>query len=99
MKIYSFDDLEQAELTVSRMGNELEVSVYLIDGLLIDTGPYRKREELIALFEQRSIEQVILTHHHEDHTEWHTVRWYKNSCLYASAWGGAVPEEGVVCSL
>ena len=67
MKIYSMEDLVQAELTILRAGQKLKVSVFLMDGLLIDTGPSRKQDELISLFEQSDIEQVILTHHHEDH--------------------------------
>src|SRR5690625_376439 len=49
------------------MGEVLTVSVYFIDGLLIDTGPYKKEDEIVALFEQWNIEKIVLTHHHEDH--------------------------------
>lgn len=62
------EDLVQAELSVTRMGQKLNVSVFILDGLLIDTGPYRKHDELSALFEQSDISEVVLTHHHEDHT-------------------------------
>lgn len=62
------EDLVQAEVTVMRMGQQLKVSVFLLDGLLIDTGPYRKHDELSSLFAQSEITQVVLTHHHEDHT-------------------------------
>ncbi|MBO1002286.1 MBL fold metallo-hydrolase [Pseudogracilibacillus auburnensis] len=68
MKVKSYEDLLQAELTVSLGGQTLQVSVFLIDHLLIDTGPNRKQKSLISLFEQWDINDVILTHHHEDHT-------------------------------
>ncbi len=58
----------QAELHVTRGGQRLLVSVFLIDNLLIDTGPSRKDDYLIPLFEKWEMQNVILTHHHEDHT-------------------------------
>lgn len=68
MGIKSFEDLLQAELTVTMGGQKLFVSVYLIDGLLIDTGPSRRGDFLIPLYEEWDIKDVIVTHHHEDHT-------------------------------
>ena len=64
----SFEDLLQKEIVVSMFGQKIIVSIFLIDGLLIDTGPLKKKKELIPLFEQWEINKVILTHHHEDHT-------------------------------
>lgn len=40
----------------------------MVDGLLIDTGPSKKRSDLIRLFNDWEFSEVILTHHHEDHT-------------------------------
>ncbi|MEI3613064.1 MBL fold metallo-hydrolase [Pseudogracilibacillus sp. SO30301A] len=68
MEIKSYEDLLQAELNVIRGGQRLLVSVFLIDNVLIDTGPSRKDDYLIPLFEKWEIQNVILTHHHEDHT-------------------------------
>ena len=62
------DDLTQLEFTLSFGGQQLSVSVFLIDGLLIDTGPSKKKEELVSLLKDYDINEVILTHHHEDHT-------------------------------
>ena len=45
-----------------------KVFVYLVDGMLIDTGAEKLQEELIRFFQGHSFEQVVLTHHHEDHT-------------------------------
>lgn len=44
------------------------MSVFFLDGLLIDTGPAKKEAELLSLLDHWKIEQVVLTHHHEDHT-------------------------------
>jgi glyoxylase-like metal-dependent hydrolase (beta-lactamase superfamily II) len=46
----------------------LAVQAYFVDGLLIDTGPGKLREEVLADLSPLPIEQIFLTHHHEDHT-------------------------------
>jgi len=68
MKITSYDDLQQAEMALSFGKQKMTVSVFMIGGLLIDTGPVKMKAKLIPLFEQWDITKVILTHHHEDHT-------------------------------
>lgn len=68
MKFYTYEDLTQAEIT-NRWGRlSMTVSVYLIDGMMIDTGPFKKRDEIIRLMEEWKPSHVVLTHHHEDHT-------------------------------
>src|SRR5699024_5786272 len=68
MKRNELEDLQQVELAVSRGGQTLRLSLYYLDGLLIDTGPARKQTFLHELFQEWPIEQVVITHHHEDHT-------------------------------
>lgn len=68
MKLKKLEDLLQAEFAVSMVGQTMNVSVFFIDGLLIDTGPKRHKQMLTALFENWDIEKVAITHHHEDHT-------------------------------
>lgn len=46
---------------------QMNVYYYLIDGLLIDSGPYSLAEEAIEFFNAHKIEQVFLSHIHEDH--------------------------------
>lgn len=43
------------------------VSAYLVDGLLIDTGPPAVAEELLRWLRTARVEQAFITHHHEDH--------------------------------
>jgi len=45
-----------------------KVFVYLVDGMLIDTGAEKLQEELEVFFTDHPFDQVVLTHHHEDHT-------------------------------
>ena len=43
------------------------VHIYYIDGLLIDTGQYNCRHTVLSLFKQLPLQQIALTHWHEDH--------------------------------
>ncbi len=43
-------------------------TAYWLDGLLIDSGPPCLSDELVQIVEQLGVEQVIVTHGHEDHT-------------------------------
>jgi ribonuclease/clavin/mitogillin len=43
------------------------VSAYLVDGLLIDSGPAHTAEELTAFLNNKKITTVVNTHFHEDH--------------------------------
>ena len=40
---------------------------YVVDGLLIDTGPPVNQAQMAAFLREHRIEQVVNTHHHEDH--------------------------------
>ena len=42
--------------------------VYFIDGLLIDTGHSNMRNEVFDAISPLPVDQIFLTHHHEDHT-------------------------------
>jgi glyoxylase-like metal-dependent hydrolase (beta-lactamase superfamily II) len=43
------------------------VEAYLLDGLLVDTGPPGTATEMVAWCRGRDVRQVVNTHHHEDH--------------------------------
>jgi glyoxylase-like metal-dependent hydrolase (beta-lactamase superfamily II) len=43
------------------------VSTYLVDSLLIDSGPAHTAEELTAFLRDKEVKTVVNTHHHEDH--------------------------------
>lgn len=44
------------------------VYVYYLDGLLIDTGHSNMRKTIVDTLSPLPVEQIFLTHHHEDHT-------------------------------
>lgn len=94
MNIQSFEDVVQGQTTVSLFGQQLTVSIYMIDGLLIDTGPARRKKQLTKLFDQWEIKEVILTHHHEDHTGLaHWLQDHKNIPIYMHQKGIASCEK------
>jgi glyoxylase-like metal-dependent hydrolase (beta-lactamase superfamily II) len=43
------------------------VSAYLVDGLLIDSGPAHTAEELTEFLKDKGVKMVVNTHYHEDH--------------------------------
>lgn len=54
---------------VAGRGNfSINVFLYLIDGVLIDTGPARLSAILLPFLGRQKIETVLLTHYHEDHS-------------------------------
>jgi len=56
-----------------RMGRSLAgrtllmTGVFLVDGLLIDTGPPHCSREMESILDRHAVDAVVLTHHHEDH--------------------------------
>jgi len=46
----------------------LSVNVYFVDGLLIDAGQSLMCKEVLNFTENLPIQQICVTHHHEDHT-------------------------------
>ncbi len=44
-----------------------QVKTYLVDGLLIDTGPAKCGREMLKMCRQYRLAQIVNTHHHADH--------------------------------
>lgn len=42
--------------------------IYFVDGLLIDTGQRFVRKQVLSITNELPIKQILITHHHEDHT-------------------------------
>lgn len=61
------------------MGNTKTNTVYtfLVDGMLIDTGPKSMEEHLIPFYENHAFDLVALTHNDEDHTG--TAPWIQKN--------------------
>lgn len=54
--------------TVVFQGVKLNVHCFVVDGVLIDTGSASLEKEFKPFFQQQEIDQVVITHYHEDHT-------------------------------
>lgn len=65
--MYQHNDVVCARGYVGKSKFKMHVYVYLVDGMLMDTGPSRLAREYISFFKTQSISQVVLTHFHEDH--------------------------------
>ncbi|MFH1150030.1 MAG: MBL fold metallo-hydrolase [Actinomycetota bacterium] len=61
------------EVTCIQMSREVDgrpvywVAAYLVDGILVDTGPVHTSGELVSFLEGRRLSLVVNTHFHEDH--------------------------------
>ena len=61
-------DVTEIRLTTTFLGLPMySVSAYLFDGTLVDTGPPRTGRELARWAAGQPIDQIVNTHHHEDH--------------------------------
>lgn len=73
----SHKDINAAMVVCSMVGHDNRVHTYHVDGLLIDTGPQSRAELLQDWFKTQPIEQVALTHNHEDHSG--NARWIEDN--------------------
>ncbi|MGM0903894.1 MAG: MBL fold metallo-hydrolase [Bacillota bacterium] len=64
----TINDVTFGNGTVAVQGVKLNVHCFVIDGVLIDTGAQSLAKEFKPFFNGLDIEQVVITHFHEDHT-------------------------------
>jgi len=68
LKVNSLEDVTCIKMSRSMGGKQLYwVACYLVDGLLVDTGPAHVSEELMQFLAHREVRKVVNTHYHEDH--------------------------------
>jgi ribonuclease/clavin/mitogillin len=72
------EDVTCVEGEIVRLGRKSgTVYAFLVDGMLIDTGPQCLEAELISFYQDTSFDFVTLTHSHEDHTG--TASWIQEN--------------------
>ncbi|RNF41143.1 MBL fold metallo-hydrolase [Planococcus salinus] len=54
-----------------------KIFVYLVDGMLVDTGPKRMEPDFTSFYDKHSFDKVVLTHSHEDHSG--TASWIQTN--------------------
>tara|TARA_Y100001972_G_C7653501_1_gene328811 strand:- start:2176 stop:2619 length:444 start_codon:yes stop_codon:yes gene_type:complete len=65
---YSFEDIQYFRFGYSPFGKPSYYTyIYFVDGLLIDTGQAKMRKEILHLTSELDVNQLFITHHHEDH--------------------------------
>lgn len=68
-KEHDFGMVRGYELGFSPIGRPVMNTVfYWIDGILIDTAQHHMRKAFVEIINDKKIDRVLLTHHHEDHS-------------------------------
>lgn len=68
LKLYQHDAVTELRFHPTFLGQPLyQVSAFYFDGTLIDTGTPRSSGDLARWTKGQRVDQVLLTHHHEDH--------------------------------
>ena len=75
---------------ITRLGITLRAYVYEVDGLLIDTGPKSAFFQLRSFFQKSKINQIALTHIHEDHSG-NAGWWWKKKQISSFIHKDSVP--------
>ncbi len=66
---FSYQDVTGFKFWKPPFGSAKMASIiYFVDGLLIDTGHSNMRSEIRSTVQQLGVNQLFITHHHEDHT-------------------------------
>jgi len=74
LEVNSFEDVTCIKMSQTMEGKPLAwVACYLVDGLLVDTGPAHVSEELMRFLENKKVQKVVNTHYHEDHISSNTA--------------------------
>ena len=68
VKIEQFGEIEAIKLGYGPIGRPfMSVYLYILDGLVIDTGQRNMQKSVIELLGEKKLHKILLTHHHEDH--------------------------------
>lgn len=67
MEYSKYEDVAIAKGVCGEEDYETKIFLYALDGLMIDSGPKILEQDVVKFFEKQNIDQVVLTHNHEDH--------------------------------
>jgi glyoxylase-like metal-dependent hydrolase (beta-lactamase superfamily II) len=66
---YEFDGVSYYRFSIYRLGNNIQtVYAFILDDLLIDTAQRYNRDNILQVATDKSVRNILLTHHHEDHS-------------------------------
>lgn len=68
-KVHSsyYEDVKCIKLPINRFFPYMFVYAYIVDGLLIDTGPGHSKAQFGRILQEAHVEKVAITHEHKDH--------------------------------
>ncbi|GGE08055.1 MBL fold hydrolase [Marinithermofilum abyssi] len=64
----TYDGVTRFSMRYRMLGNNFHVSLYYVDGLLMETGPVRARHMVEQFVADHPVDRIALTHFHEDHS-------------------------------
>jgi len=64
----SYQGVEYYECKVDALTTSLLVYIYWLDGILIDSGPFRLQKGIDQFCSGKRLDKIVHTHFHEDHT-------------------------------
>lgn len=90
-----FGPIRLYEFTRTVLGQRvMRVGAYRVDGLLIDCGPARAAELLAQVVDDGPVDDLVLTHHHEDHSGNASALAQRTGCrVHVHAAGRALVES------
>lgn len=69
IETFEYEEIKGFKFGYSPIGKpKLSSIIYYIDGLLIDTGHRKMSQDIADQIKHLPVEQIFITHHHEDHT-------------------------------
>ena len=69
VEIEQFGEIEAIKLGYGPISPPfMSVYLYILDGLVLDTGQRHMQKTVIELLDEKKLQQILLTHHHEDHS-------------------------------
>lgn len=67
MEYSKYEDVSIAKGVCGEEDYETKIFLYALDGLMVDCGPQILEDDVVKFFKEQKIDQIVLTHNHEDH--------------------------------
>ncbi|SCY43410.1 MBL fold metallo-hydrolase [Desulfoluna spongiiphila] len=68
IRTFTHDSVTGVKVGKYNLADNSTVHIFCVGETVIDTGPPNDRKSVARYFEGRSVRQILLTHHHEDHS-------------------------------
>lgn len=68
LRLTEWDGVQALRGKFTLLGNPFTFCSYVVDHVMIDTGPIFARKEIFQFATDFQVEKIVLTHHHEDHS-------------------------------